>query len=210
MAEKKKEQLKEALVDVRHAYALLDAYQKRILNTCKYIGDKFDLLFYQTDFATDDLPPKRADDPFSRDPRVFLPLFNVAFLFLSPRIKESNLTKKNDWLLVVRILADREVVEEQSDLKGWTESNSVIGLYAFKSTEDRQRNWFWDLYQQVDWPAPAKLQTYEGKATEGYGRLFPMEDLLDKDAIDRVVSDFAQEINRELRLSVTVLTLNNV
>ena len=148
MAEKQKEQIREALLDVRRAYALLDAYQKRILNTCKYIGDKFGLLFYQTDFATGDLPPRRADDPFSRDSRAFLPLLNVVFLFLSPKaLEQTELTRANDWLLVVRVLADRGAVKEQSDLKGWTESDSAVWLYAFKSTEERKRSWFRDLYE---------------------------------------------------------------
>ena len=210
MAEKQKEALKEALLDVRRAYALLDSYQKRVLNTCKYIGDKFDMLFYQSDFSSG-LPPKRADDPFSRDPKVFLPLFNVAFLFLSSKtLEQTDLTRANDWMLVVRVLADRDSAKEQSDdLKGWTESDSAIALYAFKSTEDKKRNWFWDLFGQVDWPTPAKLQVYDGMAMEGYGRLFSLDDLFDKDAIDKTVSAFFEEIKKKLRISVTIRDLDN-
>jgi hypothetical protein len=210
VAEKQTGSLKEALVDVRRAYALLDAYQKRVLNMCKYVGDKFDMQFYQTDFSTG-LCPKRADNPFSRDPKVFLPLFNIAFLFLSTkRVEQTDLTKANEWMLAVRVLADTdEAKKKNDDLKEWTGTISAIGFYAFKSTEDKKRNWFWDLFCNVDWPTSGNVLPYPAMAAEGYGRLFPMDDLFDKNAINDAVSVFAEEIKKKLKVNATIRDLNN-
>jgi hypothetical protein len=201
--------LEAALVDVRKAYLLLHAYQKRLLDTCRSIGDRLRCDFYQTVYHAGRAPAS-SSRPFQGFDWSMLPLYHFSLLFLPPsELADPNVTKANDWMFEVRIISDSTYVALNGNWKkepSWTkdpkDGKSSLVLYAFQSTADLKRNWYWDVYLKSKWPVPQTLVRDDGKSTAIYAMAFEISQFLDKEAVDEAVSKFATAMAENLGITM--------
>lgn len=205
--------LNAALVDVRKAYLLLHAYQRRVLDACRHIADRLSCDFYYTVYHGGRAPAP-GNRPFQGYDWAMLPLYNFSLLFLPPgELADPNAMKANDWMLEVRVINDSTYLamdgkweKEPSRTKDPKDGGTSVVLYAFLNTADLKRNWLWDVYQKTRWPAPRTLVRDEARSTAVYSVPFELSRLLDRDAIDEAVSEFATAIQTNLGIKVPVAT----
>ena len=204
--------LETALTDVRKAYLLLHAYQKRLLDTCRSIGDRLGCDFYQTAYHGQ-RPPQAGTKPFQGFDWGMLPLYNFSLVFLPPNaLADPNFTKANDWMLEVRVIADSTYIaldgewkKEPSRAKDPKDGKTSLILYAFQSTKDLKRNWYWDVYTKANWPVPLTPVRDDVKSTAIYAMAFEVSQLLNREAVDEAASKFATAIAENLGIKVPMV-----
>ncbi|TCN30217.1 hypothetical protein [Sinorhizobium americanum] len=153
--------LSASLVDVRHAYRLLWDFQRRVLDTLKFVAQQFpEREFYQwQNNAVDAVPPARSD-PTDYWAWSFLPLYHASVLYSRGGEGRAH-PKIGDWLLEVRIMADtgwdfhdNRIEPDPSRFTGVDDAESKLSIMVFKCIDEvsDKENWFHHVWGKATWP----------------------------------------------------------
>lgn len=153
--------LSASLIDVRHAYRLLWDFQRRCLDTLKYVSQQFpEREFYQWENNVVDAVPPARSDPLNSFAWSFLPFYNLSILYTRGGDARAH-PKVGDWLLEVRIAADTgwNVIDERvepdpSKFVSVDSADSKLSIFVFKcvSDIDPKNNWFHHVWRNASWP----------------------------------------------------------
>lgn len=189
-------ELQNAFADVRGAYRLIWAYQRRCLDTVQFLSSQFNdrVFYYWSSFLTDPVPT-RGNTPFNRWALDFLPLYGVSFLFTA---QEGFSPEKGQWLLEIRLINDSaywplKVNKHEPDLtlfESPEETKSTLALIAWKSLKNstKEEDWFQNVWNVEDWPDIGSNERTEPKLSlNGKVASFsverPLEELSSKEKI---------------------------
>jgi hypothetical protein len=152
-----------ALCEVRKAYRVLYAYQKRVLDLGAEIAGLLQLQFFFSWYYPN-LAPRAAKNPLESSAWDFLPLADAS-VFFSNTGSESY-SRKGDWMLEFRVISDSAYKEawegshpKVPTLNGFPppeSSESCILMYGWIRTRSGSGKWM-VIHGKVDWPQPDKL-----------------------------------------------------
>jgi hypothetical protein len=197
-------ELAQSLEDVRAAYRLLHAYQRRTLDTVNLIADQFpDRTFYQWASALYAMPPQRGKSPFMRGAWDFMPLYNTSFLFTKGGDSAFR-PRKGDWLLEVKVETDsghapfigmdhEPTLADLGDVSEAETSASIIVWHCDRDVTGNV-NWYDGVWSIESWPTDEEIADKRpGSAADGSIRTFkvdtPLENLPDRASIMRFTDD---------------------
>jgi hypothetical protein len=195
------EDAKSALLDVRKAYRLIFLYQRRILDLVKVIKKQFEQhVFYQWSPCNCDPPPIRDSDPLKRWAWDFIPMYDFSILYLPSNAASNGKPQPGDWMLEIHFLTDDGFPHEQepepnpsdpTEFRPVQSSASTVVLAAYLCTKAVKGNWFWDVWNEMDW------QKEETKDYPDFGiklvyKRFPLADMLDEKAVRSAVEQFKE------------------
>jgi hypothetical protein len=199
--------LSNALKEVRLAYRVVWAFQRKILDLCATISDKFDREFYYWyPIETDMTPMGRKDPTNDRWAWDFLPLYYFSILYLGPG-NETYIPRAGDWMLEISIRADDSV-----DLSGNTEPNpakfdspekgsSKLTLYGWFCTRTKNGNWVDDVWDKLDWPKNENILVHHKESgIKVVGKSFGLTDLISPEAVSSVVNQFKELLRNQFDL----------
>lgn len=204
-----------ALGDVRHAYRLLWSFQKRCLDTMKFIAQEFpDRQFYQwTNNVVNSTPPGRSD-PTLNWAWDFLPLHNCSLLYTRTG-GERHRPNVGDWLLEIRLIVDTgwEMPDERlepdpSRFAPVDTAETTLSVMAWKCVEEvpAKANWLHDVWGQGQWPSDEGDVDESGTAYLADGQLevcqidISLAELTTKDAIQSFCDRTKREFSRRLEI----------
>lgn len=161
--------LKQAIVEVRHAYRLIASYQQRCFDTIRLISDQFeDRTFYQWTNAISEHTPIKGTNPFNRPIWDFNPLYIGSFLFGS-RAEDSWSPRPGEWLLEIALITDDAVlkaleVDGYLDLSRFPDplqTSSLMRLVVWKCIKsfEGKANWLRDVWNCNSWPNRAEVDS---------------------------------------------------
>ena len=213
--------LADALADVRRAYRLLAAYQKRIIDYTQSIANHLQFEYYHAD-PRFDLPNK--NNPYGRWAWDYLPLSRWDFLFLKhqeanlyPNLDVNSFPLEGDMLLAIVHEPDSGLVAALNGVEpnpaGFTpaqDCQSRLGLWLFINRVNliHQTNWYYSIYKSAARPQRgqvghhAKPQAANPQVAnwqvDSYYEEFNLADLPDVGALLAAVNGFAANAGREL------------
>ncbi|MEY9770199.1 hypothetical protein [Sinorhizobium fredii] len=216
--------LSAALADVRRAYRLIWDFQRRCLDTMKFVAQQFpEREFYQWASNGSNQPPPNRSDPTRTWAWDFLPLYNCSFLYTGPGQDRWH-PKIGDWLLEVRLLADTEwdvrderIEPDPAEFGPVGESDTTLSIFVWKCTSEvpDNLNWLRHIWGQASWPADVEDGDEEGVVymREGYLEACQLDislaELTTKDAIKafcgRAKRAFSQKLGIDFDEGVTPL-----
>jgi len=156
------EEIAGALLDVRKAYRLLYFFQKRVLSLVDQLSQKLGRRFYYWLPSGDNGAIMAATNPFDRSDWKMLPLLDAELLFTPDG--DSAARQKGQWMLDVLVRADdgcpsEEDVSEPSpaDFRDAADCRSTIYLCAYIALKDMERNWYYEVYSNINQPREDEL-----------------------------------------------------
>ncbi len=187
-----------ALADVRHAYRLIWDFQRRCLDTMKFIAEQFaDREFYQWVNNGCNHPPPGRSDPTKNWSWDFLPLYNCSLLYTGPR-ENSWHPEIGDWLLEIRLVSDtgwlvrdERIEPNTSEFCSVEQADTTLSICVWKCTATvaDDFNWLRHVWGEASWPADegqgddvAGYHLREG-GLEAFQLDIPLTKLTTKDAI---------------------------
>ncbi len=213
--------LSASLADVRHAYRLLWDFQRRCLDTLKYVAQQFpERQFYQWgNNVVDAVPPARSD-PTNFFAWSFLPFYNMSALYTRAGDGRAH-PKVGDWLLEVRIVADtgwgfddERLEPDPSTFVAVDSADSKLTIFAFKcvsNIDDPNSNWFHHVWRNASWPEDEAEPDEQGVTFLADHPLIacqievPLSHLTTKDAV-RAFCDRAKQVFSD-RLAIQFETI---
>jgi len=152
-------EMQAALVDVRKAYRLVWAYQRRLFDIVKATTDEFeDMGFYYWQTIHTARPANSGSSPFSRWAWDMLPMRRASFLFLNGST-ERNLARKGQWMLELHLNSDTGFpvppINSEPDAADFTpadQCSSELTICAWLCAEDAPCNWFHGVWSVTEWP----------------------------------------------------------
>ena len=150
--------LDEAFQDVRRAYRLIAAYQRRALDIVDELVRQFEKFqFYYWSPVQFAPPPRRSSDPVGRWAWDGLPYYCFSCLYLPVGAKLDE-PKKGEWRLKINIDADTgySAGDDEPDptkFRDVTECESLLRLYGWRcEADDNVGDWYYGLWDVDDWP----------------------------------------------------------
>lgn len=170
MRAEKTAKLDELLANVRDAYRLIWAYQRRCLDTAQLIADQFpELSFYQWSSLLSNQPPQRGTSPFKKWTWDYLPLHSTSFL--SVRNGERRYAPKaGEWMLEIRLRTDTAVVPadriepDPTGLEPSASSQTTMALIGWKCVKrfGKDDTWYHSVWRVS--PYAEEDEREQGKA----------------------------------------------
>lgn len=202
-------ELATALTDVRRAYRLLWAYQRRVLDTVTRIAAAFDDLSFVHWLPHDfDRPAGASTNPAEKWAGDLLPMLSASFLYL-PSSADRTMANKGQWMLDVAVVSDSGYPEgdqlsepDPAKFEPVEVSNSSIELYVFQSLSRRPIRWINDLWHGVEWPGHLQLQESADPAARMFGMSFDLAGLGTADRIQTAVSKFRAQVGSAMDLRI--------
>jgi hypothetical protein len=197
-----RDDLNQALLDVRKAYRLLFLFQRRILDLVQELGGKLGQEFYVWLPAGDNETISWLRNPLQTSAWKMLPINDASFLFLPPDA-DHNTPRKGEWLLEILFYDDGEPDEssEELTLQGFrdpAESHSKIYLCAFVAQEDLgEMNWHSAVYQKTEWPEQEGVPEARGEGLRVIGLSVDLADLPDSSAVENLAERFRNLVNAQ-------------
>lgn len=176
-----------ALCDVRKAYRLIWLYQRRVLDIAKVVSEEFgqhEFRWWSPQYF--DPPGQRTVNPMSKWAADFLPLYDFSLLSLPQ--ENGGVQKLGEWMLEITFSADdgyKEGEKNEPDPVTFAapeKCGSQMGLYAWACTKTKKQNWFWDVWNELDWPEK-DVREYADEGIRVVGRRTSLANLPDKDAV---------------------------
>lgn len=162
-----------ALRDVRTAYRLIMAFQKRCLDMVDLAAEQFrDKLFYQIINFTDVEFPRVTINPFDKWPTLMLPLYTSSFLYTGSDRKTP--PTQGQWMLEVRLIMDSAAWSYTNGSPGQDfmayqpvdKTESVISLLAWNCLETFPEGTSWrHIWTDSYWPTDEEVD--QGSVTNG-------------------------------------------
>ncbi|MBY3476169.1 hypothetical protein HFN78_35675 [Rhizobium laguerreae] len=160
-------EVKASLADVRAAYRLIWAYQKRALDTVRLVQELFrGVSFKAWRSNLGNGTPASHVTPFGRDDADFLPIYGTSFLFAKPSVSPGH-PREGDWMLEIRIVTDDGINKhleqtplgvdpfDKSIFVDPAEAKSLLILIVWKSVEDQDEgtDWVKGIWNYNEWPS---------------------------------------------------------
>ncbi len=149
-----------ALRDVRKAYRLVWAYQRKVMDLVQVISDEFEThdFYAWAPFATA-RPGQLSTNPMRHKwAWDALPFYKASFLYKGINASNQEL-KANDWLLEIMLDADDVDFDElgrgEPDAAKFPDAattKSMLTLMAWKCTEDTSLNWYYGVWEKQEPP----------------------------------------------------------
>lgn len=179
-----------ALAEVRKAYRLVAAYQRRVLDVVDLMASSLgDLKFYQW-YAELGRPGNGGTPP--RGEWSMLPMADMSLLYL-PQGANPNTPKAGDWMLECRIRSDTGVSASTSSsltLDSAAAARTTLNLYAWNCVRSNKRNWYHGLWSQQEWPEIGGLVTLDSDF-QVVSRAFDLAELRDRTSINAAADAFS-------------------
>jgi hypothetical protein len=204
---KQRDDLLNALKDVRVAYRVVTVFQRKVLDLCAAIRDQFDRRFYQWRPRDTDFPPQRNANPTDgRWAWDFVPLYHFSILYAAPG-DDTHVPRVGDCMLEIRLRADdganlNSDKEPDATKFGPAErSSSTLSLLAWYCTRTQEGNSFYDIWDNMEWPKNGCTSVeFPESGIKVVGRSFDLADLASPDAVSSAVNDFKELLRNQLDL----------
>ena len=153
------QQSQDAMTDVRRAYRLVWAYQRRMLDMVQAVVKAFPETthHYWTPTEFDGLP-RRASDPIGCWAWDALPYYSVSWLRVVEGLEEKHMPLAGRWMLEIQHEADNgwKDGKDEPDARIFEKaenSSSTLSIIIWKSEVEKPGNWYaaWNAYSK-DWP----------------------------------------------------------
>lgn len=197
-------ELVDALTEVRKAYRLVHKYQRRILDMTKFIVEKMGYFPYWWDNEYFDVRSNRV--PSERYAFDTMPLY-VGTYMLFLRQENPNKIEPGEGLLDIQFevdsgFKDSKQEPDTSSFSKSSECESYLYLGAICSTENKDANWLYNVYNETEYPEIGENQ--EGAIRqEGSYILFRnrynLTAIKDEEDLLVIIEDFQLLIRTELR-----------
>jgi hypothetical protein len=208
-----------ALADVRRAYRLLWAYQRRIIDYNRCIRERLGFEHYYVHYITS-RPGHQPDRAWTWD---LLPCMLLGFLSvrrkqeiaLYPRGEWTNYPKAGDVLLEVLMESDSAFhhalatgKSEPNPLRfaDVSESESRLHLRLALNQRDRSErlNWYYEILLPIQqWPASGKSSDHPSVGdVKLYSEVFNLEDLGNEDAVLKAVDRLSNAVQKTFAIAL--------
>lgn len=194
------DEIKAALTDVRNAYRLLYLYHRRIIDLMIEVTRYMQCQFYYQAYR-----PGR--NLYGREKwDQMLPMLRNCFLFLPPGQNENKL-KSGDWMLTIRIRSDSAFPLDENvpnpDISKFPApeiAKSLLALHVYRSMADQERNWYFGVWEALDWPKNDEVTIEFDGAIKTYGMEYDLVDLIDSAAVESRIKDFQKRLHENLAI----------
>lgn len=190
--------LGDALSDVREAYWLVAAYQRRILDIAALVASQFEShTFYWWQPGVEGRPPRGDSDPSLGSAWHMLPMLKTSFLYTPPQ-PNKRYPSKGAWMLEVHVDALLSEVLDHTSSKSLSlgvsgsAAHPVLRLVAWKCTAATESDWY-----SAAWNATSDYPEIDGVADQHddlgvhvLGYTYDLAELQDRDAVLRAVEKF--------------------
>lgn len=197
-----KHNLNETLTEVRKAYRLIAAYQRRLLDMAKVIQGHFDYKSYWHYNTSYDIRSNRiATDRWSID---MLPMYHGFLMLFLPQKASHDFPKRGEWMLEIRFDNDsgykmnnnRE--PEPLEFDNPADSKSFMALNAFGVLKDMENmNWLNMVHRNTDRPSDEKIVRNAELWTWAAGKSYNIAELIDENALREKINDFENFIKEK-------------
>lgn len=191
-------ELEKALCDVRKAYRLVAAYQRRILDMAKKIQDMLE--YKPCTFDHPYISLRKQSIPSSRWSIDMLPLYNDLYMLYLPQKGDFNHAKIDEWMLELVFVNDtgfKIVNNEEPDplnLESPENCCSRLWLRAFGIKEAMENaHWWAEVHQKIQWPDDG--QSCETEKLWAAGKSYNLATIPDEQALERVIAEFKQFVD---------------
>lgn len=196
------------LANVRDAYRLIWAYQRRCLDTVQVIADQFpELSFYQWSSLLSNHPPQRGTSPFNRWTWDYIPLHSTSFLSIRSG-DNRHAPRAGEWMLEIRLRTDTAVVPtdkvepDPTRLEPSASSQTTMGLIGWKCVKSFRKDdsWYHSVWNVSHYPdEDEREQNKAGTRCDGRALVYEVDSPVEKLAtrseiisfVDRAKSEFA-------------------
>ncbi|MEW9305460.1 hypothetical protein [Labrys neptuniae] len=206
-----KNSLADALTDVRKAYRLLWAYQKRVFDVVRLIVSEFDDMgFYYWQTMHADRPCNSGTNPLARWTWDMLPMLEASYLFL-PSGVDRNSTMPGTWMLEVHVESDSGFEDPHDgtepnpeQFKDAALSKSKVSIYAWYCTGQTNLNWFTNVWSSLDWPENEQggVVEYVDPPFKIFGRTLDLSALPSKESVSIAAAMFRIDASAALEASL--------
>lgn len=194
-----------ALVDVRRAYRLIWAYQRRVFDIVRVVTDGFEnhkFLFWEPhEFEP---PPRRMSDPRAKWAWDMLPDYAFSVI-LYPIGGERGRPQEGQWMLEISIVSDDgyepddDVEPDATAFRDPSKCASSLNLCAWQCTSSRDIDWVADVYDQLYWPEKeGEVEEHADPPFRLIWRSFNLATLSDKPAIEGAVCEFKHTLQMRI------------
>lgn len=195
--------LPSSLIDVRRAYRLVWGYQRRVMDLVQLLEDEFQTHeFYAWTPTWHARPTQLRTSPVRKWAWDGLPFYKVSFLYL-PVGSDSNVPKKGEWLLEIRIDSDTHSFPgprgepDAAEFPDASATDSVLKLVAWECTEDTNGDWFYKLWRKRRLPSQDDVvEVYSDLPIRSLCLTVPLHKLADANAAGEQVANFKQAVSR--------------
>jgi hypothetical protein len=198
----KGDELTGALCEVRKAYRVLYAYQKRALDICLEIADYLQLQFFYSWYFPA-IAPRPRMTPFKSGSWDFLPLADANMLF--SKSGDESFSKRGDWMIEIRIVSDSaykdawepsgSTVNPLEDFASPESSETYLMIYGWIRTQNERGKWI-DVHDAAPWPEPGKLLSLDAMAV--YGKRPEFAELADSSSMEKALRKMTAELQSRL------------
>ena len=187
-----------ALENVRRAYRVVAAYQRRTLRTFELIEAKFpEMKFYYWTPRLYRQPPQRASSPLDRWGWDGLPFYDFSILYTEESVTDGYRPEPGRWMLDVHVQSDTGYDDESEGepdperFSSVAESYTNLSLTAWRCDGDQfsKRLWF-NVWTEVDWPEEEDVATEVGSGFVSLQSVRDVSDLPDRAAVETFVEEF--------------------
>lgn len=199
--------LNDALCDVRKAYRIIVAYQRRIIDMAKIIQNSFGYKYFYR--VNHNYNATGTGSPTNRPSIDMLPLYTGLSMFFLPQESDPHSPKKNEWMLEVIFYNDtgfKNIYGQEPDITSFNDadkSESKLWLCAFGVIEDlNNMNWYDQVYQNTKWPEPGAHFVQE--KFWAAGKFFNLAKIPDEPSLNFAIDDFKRFV-ADRRKAVGVL-----
>lgn len=198
----------DALRDVRDAYRIVHAYQRRILDTMNLVGDAFpEASFYYWDCLNYNHPPQRSSDIRKVWAWDALPMHGFS-VFLTREMPESYRVKPGGWMLELSALADDAFESEgegepdATSFAGSDQAGTKFDLVMWRydgNNQEKQSTWHGE-WSSHDYPDEEGVATTMADDMTAMMRSYDLATLNSVEAVNKAAADFRRECREVLKL----------
>lgn len=193
-----RQDLKMALADVRRAYRLVAAYQRRMLNASRILARSFEnMRFYFWAPHHYDPPPRRDTNLVEKWSWDGLPYYAFSIFYLENGA-DHNHQKPGEWMLEINFEADTAFDgngngndPDPAEFKDVRDSESVLRICAWLcKVGQKDGNWY-NARCAYDWPEKEGIYTsLEGGRFGAIIEKYPLSELNSVEALENAAENF--------------------
>lgn len=206
-------QLEEALLNVRKAYALLEDYQQRVIELMDFVRKELGAVHYFHRFHGD--MSRSLNGIYSRNDagRSFLPLLDISFLWLNAENRADAYCnhQPGDLLIDARVCSNTPNCWPNFAKGSPEDGNTELRLYVLQciTPVSDKYNWFYNVWDNIEAEEYDKFhgmincRRHEGKY-QMYAESFDLANLGDEKAVRDAMGGFKQNVMEAFRAKCPV------
>lgn len=209
------DQLKDALLNVRMAYALLEDYQQRVVELMDFVRGELGVVHYSHRFHNG--MPRYLDHIYSENDAgsLFLPFMDISFLWLNSGSKDKNDAVWNhqpgDLLIDARVCGNNANIWPNFAKGSPEDGKTELRLYVLQCITSvvNKCNWYNDVWWYIEPDEYNKFnelidcRRHEGKY-QMYAEFFDLASLSDEKVVRDAMSGFKQNVMKAFRPKCSV------